>query len=106
MIIEPNSEQRPSIEKLIALISGELRHREEQKVARELEEQRLKEEQERIAAEMEKLRIEQEKQAALEAERRKKLLEDIAASLQSADSTNVSAGTDGVMEYEYESELD
>ena len=91
---------------MIALISGELRHREEQKVARELEEQRLKEEQERIAAEMEKLRIEQEKQAALEAERRKKLLEDIAASLQSADSTNVSAGTDGVMEYEYEIELD
>ena len=59
-----------------------------------------------VTKQMEKLRIEQEKQAALEAERRKKLLEDIAASLQSADSTNVSAGTDGVMEYEYESELD
>jgi tetratricopeptide (TPR) repeat protein len=106
LIIEPNSPQRPEIERMIALISGELRVREEQKLARELEEQRLKEEQARIAAEMEKLRIEQEKQAAIEAERRKKLLEDIAASLQSADSTNVSAGTDGVMEYEYESELD
>ena len=55
---------------------------------------------------MEKQRIEQERLATLEAERSKKLLEDIAASLQSADSTNVSAGTDGVMEYEYESELD
>ena len=106
LIIEPNSPQRPEIERMIALIAGELKVREEQKLARELEEQRLKEEQARIAAEMEKMRIEQEKQAALEAERRKKLLEDIAASLQSADSTNVSAGTDGVMEYEYESELD
>lgn len=106
LLIEPNSEQRSSIEKLISLISGELIQREEQKLAREIEEQRLKEEQARIAAEMEKLRVEQEKQAAIEAERRKKLLEDIAASLQSADSTNMSAGTDGVMEYEYESELD
>ena len=106
LIIEPNSPQRPEIERMIALIAGELKVREEQKLARELEEQRLKEEQARIAAEMEKMRIEQEKQAALEAERRKKLLEDIAASLQSADSTNMSAGTDGVMEYEYESELD
>ena len=106
LVIEPNSEQRPSIEKIIALIAGELKLREEEKIAREQEELRLKEEQARIAAEMEKLRIEQEKQAAIEAERRKKLLEDIAASLQSADSTNMSAGTDGVMEYEYESELD
>lgn len=106
LVIEPNSEQRPSIERMIALIAGELKLREEEKIAREQEELRLKEEQARIAAEMEKLRIEQEKQAAIEAERRKKLLEDIAASLQSADSTNMSAGTDGVMEYEYESELD
>lgn len=106
LIIEPNSEQRPQIERIIALISGELQLREQEKIAREQEEIRLKEEQARIAAEMEKQRIEQEKQAAIEAERRKKLLEDIAASLQSADSTNVSAGTDGVMEYEYESELD
>ena len=106
LIIEPNSPQRPEIERMIALIAGELQLREQERIAREQEEIRLKEEQARIAAEMEKQRIEQERLAALEAERRKKLLEDIAASLQSADSTNVSAGTDGVMEYEYESELD
>lgn len=106
LVIEPNSVQRPQIERIIALIAGELQLREQQKIAREQEEIRLKEEQARIAAEMEKQRIEQERLAAIEAERRKKLLEDIAASLQSADSTNVSAGTDGVMEYEYESELD
>jgi tetratricopeptide (TPR) repeat protein len=106
LIIEPNSEQRPSIERMMALIANELQVREQERIAKELEEQRLKEEQARIAAEMEKQRIEQERLAAIEAERRKKLLEDIAASLQSADSTNMSAGTDGVMEYEYESELD
>ncbi|MBQ1198486.1 MAG: hypothetical protein IIX47_07805, partial [Spirochaetaceae bacterium] len=106
LIIEPNSPQRPEIERMIALSAGELQLREQERIAREQEEIRLKEEQARIAAEMEKQRIEQERLAALEAERRKKLLEDIAASLQSADSTNMSAGTDGVMEYEYESELD
>ena len=33
-------------------------------------------------------------------------MEEIAASLQNTESTNLSAGSEGVMEYTYESELD
>ena len=63
------------------------------------EEERLQAERERIAAE--KARLEAEK-AAAEAERRKKLLEEVSAALQAGSSTNVSAGTEGVLDYEYE----
>lgn len=96
------------------------------------EEERFKAEQERIAAEKaEAERKEQERlaaeraaeearlaaeraaeeerlaqQRAADAERRRKLLEEVAASLQDAETTNMNAGSEGVIEYEYESELD
>lgn len=104
--LEPNSPQKQEILQVIDLIDQEIVLREEQARLKALEEERLKAEQERIAEELEKQRIAKEQQEALDAERRKKMLEDIAASLQSADSTNMSAGTDGVMEYEYDAELD
>ncbi len=45
-------------------------------------------------------------EAAAAAERRKKLLEDVAASLQNTDTENMSAGAEDVMEYQNESELE
>ena len=41
-----------------------------------------------------------------EAERRRKLLEDVANSLQNTDSTNMTSGTEDLIDYDYESELD
>ena len=41
-----------------------------------------------------------------EEERRRKLLEEVASALQENESTNVSAGSEGVITYEYEEELD
>ena len=74
------------------------------------EEERIRAENERIAAaQAEAQRLENERIAAeqaAEAERRRKLLEDVAASLQNTETTSVNAGTEGVIDYEYESELD
>lgn len=106
------------------------RAEEEQRIA--VEEKRIAEEQQRIAEQKaaeeavaaqlaEQERIEQERLAAqvaaevaakeaarkaAEAERRRLLLEEVASSLQDASSTNMTAGSEGVMEYEQESELD
>ena len=78
-----------------------------------LEEERRRAEEERLAAEKaaeeERLAAEraaEEKRLAEEAERRRKLLEDVANSLHKTDSTNMSSGTEDIIEYEQESELD
>lgn len=78
------------------------RRAEEARIAAEkkAEEERL--ERERIA-EME--RIAEEKRKA-EAERRRKLLEEVANSLQNTDSTNMSSGAEDIIDYDQESELD
>lgn len=128
LALEPNTDQKEMILRLIALLEEEL-------VAQELEQQRLAEEQERIRQEEERIAAEMEKyeairreeealrkaeeeriaaeQAALEAERkaqeeerRRKLLEEVASALQENESTNISAGSEGVITYEYEEELD
>lgn len=110
LILDPESSQDEQIRKVLELIRGEivLRKQEEERLAKEAE--RIKAEEQRVAAELEAQRIENERiaaeKAAIEAERRKKLLEEVSASLQGTESTNVSAGTDGVMGYTYESELD
>ncbi len=44
--------------------------------------------------------------AAEDAERRRKLLEDVAASLQNSETENMSAGAEGTMNYGYQSELE
>ena len=128
LILEPTTDQKDMILRLIALLREELvlQEQEAQRLAEEQERIRL--EDERIAAEMakyEQIRKEEEairraeeeriaaEQAAIEAElraqeeeRRKKLLEEVAAALKENESTNVSAGSEGVITYEYEEELD
>lgn len=81
--------------------------REKQEEAERLERERIAEE-ERIAREKEEAekRALEEKRRAEEAERRRKLLEEVANSLQNTDSTNMSSGAEELMEYDYESELD
>ena len=49
--------------------------------------------------------LEAERKAA-EDERRRKLLEDVANSLQQTDTTNMTAGAEDVLDYDYESELE
>lgn len=126
--LEPNSDQKEMILRLIALLEQELVFQEEEAERLAAEQERIKQEEERIAAEMAKYeeirrqeealrRAEEERiaaeQAAIEAERkaqeeerRRKLLEEVASALQENESTNVSAGSEGVITYEYEEELD
>ncbi|MDR2159996.1 MAG: tetratricopeptide repeat protein [Treponema sp.] len=83
LILEPRSPKRPGIEKLTALIREEF-----------------------AAAERRKLL--EEEAARAEAERRQRLLDEVSASLQSAaeDSKGLSAGSEEVMGYEGEFELE
>jgi tetratricopeptide (TPR) repeat protein len=83
LTLEPRSEKRPQIEKLIAFIRDE------------------------FAAE-ERRRILAEEAARQEAERRQRLLDEISASLQAAaeESEGLSAGTEDVQGYEGEFELE
>ena len=80
-------------------------------------EQRAKEEAERRAKEEELLQQELERQRAeqerfeeelrlAEEEKRRKLLEDVANSLQNTDSTNMTAGAEDIISFEAEPELD
>lgn len=134
--LEPNAPQRAVIESVVVLIDEELAAEtmEKERIAQEdiriaAEKERLiaqkaleaqettrlqaelrKQEEERIAKVQEEERIIEEK-AALEAQaaavRRQKLLEEIASSVQNAEeATSISAGTEGVLKYEYESELE
>ncbi len=106
----PLTPQAEKIRALLQLLASDVENKkiEEERLAEETE--RLKEEEKRIASELALQKEEQEKleaeKAAAEAERRRVLMEEIAASLQNSESTNLSAGTEGVMEYTYESELD
>ncbi|MCQ2578178.1 MAG: tetratricopeptide repeat protein [Treponema sp.] len=82
-----------------------------EEAARKAEEERIaaekKAEEERIAAEKraEEERLAAEKRAA-DAERRRKLLEEVAESLQNTDSANMSSGAESIIDYEMESELE
>lgn len=128
LALDPATEQRQEVEAIIRALQEELvfQENEAERLAQEAErlkaeEKRMRAEQERIAAERaEAERAEQERLAAekaaeearlaeeraAEAERRRKLLEEVAASLQNTDTTSMNAGSEGVIEYEYESELD
>lgn len=115
------------------LYKEELKRKEEERLAQErerlrLEAERLAEEErlaqerraeeERIAAEKkaEEERLERERLAEIErlaeekrkadAERRRKLLEEVASSLQNTESTNMSSGAEDIIDYDQESELD
>ena len=121
IVMEPNDVQRPKIEELLALLKRELVRQEEE--ARMLAEEaaRLAEEEKRMAEELARQREEEERLEAErraeeerlaeikrqeEAERRRKLLEDVANSLQNTDSTNMTSGSEDLIDYDFESELD
>lgn len=117
LTLEPEDPQKENIMSLIDLLKAEINRQEEQKkieeaqrIQREKEEQLMKEELERQRVEKEKeeeaQRIVEEQKRAEEAERRKKMLEDVANSLQNTDSTNMSSGAEDIIDYEHESELD
>lgn len=110
LVKEPEDIQRPQIEEILALL-----RRHQQEVAEA--EERAKEEAERIAKEeellqqeLERQRIEQERFEEeiriAEEERRRKLLEEVATSLQNTDSTSMSSGAEDIITYEAEPELD
>ncbi len=107
---QPDDPQTPEIQRLIGYLEQEIQ-REEQEAARLAEEQkRLEEENKRLQEEMARQKAEQEaleaERRAAEEERRRKLLEDVANSLQQTDTTNMTAGAEDVLDYDYESELE
>lgn len=128
IIMEPEDSQRPQIEEILALLRQELVRQAEEAKFKAEEEARIAEEELRMAEEMERQkqelakqreeeerlaelqRQEEERVAAIkraeEAERRRKLLEDVANSLQNTGSTNMTSGSEDIINYEYESELD
>lgn len=107
LVLKPEDEQRPQIEKVIALIEAELAARAEKERLAAEEAARVKAEQERLAREKaEAERLAAQKKAEEEAMRRK-ALEDIAGSLREAgDTTNMSASSEDSLEYEYDSDID
>jgi tetratricopeptide (TPR) repeat protein len=89
LTLEPHSAKRPQIEQLVAFINEEFAAAERQRI---LEEQR---------------RLEAEALAKAEAERKQRLLEEVSASLQAAaeETQGLSAGSEGMLNYEGEFEL-
>ena len=121
LVLDPATNQRSEVEQVIAALKGEIAFQEAEKERIAQEEERIRQENERIAAEKaEAARKEAERLAAeraaeearlaaereAEAERRRKMLEEVANSLKDSETTGMNAGTEGVIEYEYESELD
>ena len=108
--------ERIALEEALIEEALEKQRQEEERIAEEkrveeariAEEKRIKEEkeaEERRLVEEEQRRIEQER-LAKEAERRRKLLEDVANSLHNTGSTNMSSGAEDIMDSEQESDLD
>lgn len=118
LVLRPEDEQRPQIEKIIALIEAELVSRAEKERLAAEEAARVKAEEERLArekAEAERRELERKleeerlaaKKRAEEEERRRKALEDIAGSLRDGgDTTNMSASSEESLEYEYDSDIE
>ena len=107
---QPEDEQAENIRRLIGYLEEQIVFQAEEEKRMAEEEARLAEENARIQAELQKReeeRLAQEKlEREAEAERRRKLLEDVASSLKQTDSMNMTAGAEDVIDYEYESELD
>ena len=107
LVLRPDDEQRPKIERIIALIEGELAARAERERLAAEEAERVKREEERLArekAERERLAAQQK---AEEEERRRKMLEEIAGSLrEGGETTNMSADAEESMGYDYDSDID
>ena len=89
LTLDPATWQKDSIQQLISLLTGEIQTRKETA----------------LRAEAEKAATEAEKQAA--AERYKKLMDDVSASLQAVDNAStLSAGSENVMDYNEEGKLE
>jgi tetratricopeptide (TPR) repeat protein len=107
---KPDDPQKEQIGRIIGLIQTELDRRvEDAKIAAEQEAQR-KEEEAKVQAEQQRIA---EENAAKEAEakaaeevRRRRLLEDVANSLQDTSTENMTSGTEDTIEYSSEPELD
>ncbi len=97
--LEPETAQGNAINAIIAMIDDQVENEKKAEAIRVEQERKQKEEERKIAAE--KARLEAE-----EAARRRKLLEDVASSLQDAAAENMSAGAEGTVDYGYESELE
>ncbi len=83
------------------------RKAEEERIAREEAERKAAEEKARKALEEERLAREEAERLAREAaEKQKKLQEELEEALKNADTTNISAGAEGTVDYGYESELE
>ncbi len=128
LLLDPESDQKQQIELLLALLEKEAAAKAAEAERARQESERLASQNERIfqqqmqyaaeqAAREEQARAEAEIRAAEQAaadearrlaeeERRRKLLEEIAQSLADNDSEGVSVGTEGIIDYEYEEELD
>ncbi|HZK19701.1 MAG TPA: tetratricopeptide repeat protein [Treponemataceae bacterium] len=122
LALYPDSEQKENIIAMINALNNEIQFQAEEAQRLAAEEERIKEAQKRFAAEkaeQDRIRAEEEaktaaeqakhaaEQAAADAARRKKLLEEVAAELQQTESINLTAGTEGVIDYiEEESDLD
>ena len=90
--LAPEDSQESQIHILIGLLDDQIAADEKAEAEKLAEEQRLKDEAARLAQE--------------EADRRKKMLEDVANSLQNTDTENMTAGAEGTVNYDYESELE
>lgn len=107
---QPDDPQTPEIYRLISYLEEEIKRQEEEAARLAEEQRRLEEENKRLQEEIARQKAEQEaleaEREAAEEERRRKLLEDVANSLQQTDTTNMTAGAEDVLDYEYESELE
>lgn len=107
---KPEDPQSPEIRRLISYLEEEIQREEQEKIRLAEEQARLEEENRRLQEEMARQKAEQEaleaERRAAEEERRRKLLEDVANSLQQTDTTNMTAGAEDVLDYDYESELE
>lgn len=111
---EAEAEQKAEEERLNA--AREQMYAEEQQSLLQMREEierksaRQKEDAERRLAEEiefeEKLRKIEEERKAMEAERRRRILEEVERSLQNTDSTSLTSGTEDLIEYDQESELE
>ena len=103
--MNPETAQAENIGKMIEALENELELQRLEEERKALEEIRLAEEKERLI--QEQIRIEEEnriaaEKAAEEAKRRQAILDQLSSTLDQTQTTNVSAGSEGAVEYEYE----
>ncbi len=99
LILDPESEQSDDVKRMIAALQSEMLFQQQEAERLAAEQKRLEEEQKRIEEEQQRLAAEK---AAEEAARRQRILAEVSASLQAGEATNLSAGTEGGLEYEFE----